>query len=66
MGYEKVGIIPYHMCFPKGRKEGKANNGKPPPPGSDPDDLWRDTLIYTMTWERWNEVGGVIAELMNR
>lgn len=53
MGFENVGMIPWHMRFVKGRLNGKAGNGRVPPPGSDPEDLWRDTLSFSLAWDRW-------------
>ncbi|OOQ90675.1 hypothetical protein PEBR_03184 [Penicillium brasilianum] len=53
MGFERVGVVPWHMRFVKGKKRAKTGNGKSLPPGSDPDDLWRDTLDYSLSWERW-------------
>lgn len=57
MGYEKVGVIPYHFYFPLGRRMAKVGNGKALPPGSDADDLWRDTVVYTMSWDLWEQSG---------
>lgn len=55
MGHEKVGVIPYHFRFPLGSRYGKEGNGKPLPPGGDPDDLWRDTIIYSLSWDVWED-----------
>lgn len=55
LGFEKVGIIPWHWRFINGKSEGKIGNGKPPPPGSDPEDVWRDTCIYSVSWDLWEE-----------
>ncbi|KAJ5796534.1 uncharacterized protein N7518_005074 [Penicillium psychrosexuale] len=53
MGFEKIGIIPWHMRFVKGKIYGKIGNGRELPPGGDPEDLWRDTLSLTLGWDRW-------------
>ncbi|KKY33778.1 putative gnat family [Diaporthe ampelina] len=53
MGFEKVGRIPYHMKFPLGKRYGKLGNGRPVPPGSHPDDVWRDSLYYSLSWDVW-------------
>lgn len=53
LGYQKVGVIPYHMKFPLGRTKGKQGNEKPLPPGSDRNDLWRDTVYYSLSWDVW-------------
>lgn len=55
MGFEKVGMIPYHMKFPLGERYGKLGNGKALPPGSHPDDVWRDSFYYSLSWDVWKE-----------
>lgn len=55
MGFEKVGRIPYHMKFPLGKRHGKLGNGKPLPPGSHPDDVWRDSFYYSLSWDVWED-----------
>lgn len=57
MGYERVGVIPYHVRFPKGRLLGKVGNGRALPPGADPDDLWRDTMVFSLSWDVWEREG---------
>lgn len=67
LGYQKVGVIPYHMKFPRGRSTGKVGNGKPLLPGSHPDDLWRDTVCYTLSWDVWEaETQWTVENAMNR
>jgi RimJ/RimL family protein N-acetyltransferase len=53
MGFEKIGVVPWHMRFVKGKIRAKTGNGKDLPPGNDPEDLWRDTIDYSLSWERW-------------
>lgn len=53
LGFEKVGLVPWAWRFARGKAKGKVGNGKPLPPGSDPDDVWRDTLVYTLGWDVW-------------
>ncbi|KAJ5776099.1 uncharacterized protein N7511_001110 [Penicillium nucicola] len=55
MGFVQVGMIPWHMRFVKGKINGKIGNGKALPPGSDPDDLWRDTLSFSLGWDMWRD-----------
>lgn len=55
LGFEKVGLIPWHWRYVKGKVRGKIGNGKPPPPGSDPEDVWRDSLTYTLGWDLWEK-----------
>ncbi|CAN8096785.1 unnamed protein product [Discula destructiva] len=67
LGYQKVGMIPYHMNFPLGKRTGKVGNGKPLPPGSHPDDLWRDTLYYSLSWDLWDaEARSMVEKAMTR
>jgi RimJ/RimL family protein N-acetyltransferase len=55
MGFVQVGMIPWHMRFVKGKINGKYGNGKELPPGSDPEDLWRDTLSFSLGWDMWRD-----------
>lgn len=66
MGFEEVGVVPYHYRFARGRKMGKVGNGRALPPGSDPEDLWRDSILYSMSWERWAEVRERVEVAMSR
>lgn len=67
MGFEKVGRIPYHMKFPLGKRHGKLGNGKPLPPGSHPDDVWRDTFYYSLSWDVWeDEARDKVEKAMSR
>lgn len=62
MGFEMVGRIPYHMKFPLGKRHGKLGNGKPLPPGSHPDDVWRDSFYYSLSWDVWEQEAREKAE----
>ncbi|KAJ5466982.1 hypothetical protein N7475_004734 [Penicillium sp. IBT 31633x] len=53
MGFERIGIIPWHMRFVKGKLTGKQGNGKALPAGADPEDVWRDTLTLSLAWDQW-------------
>ncbi|KAJ5317146.1 hypothetical protein PENANT_c029G07238 [Penicillium antarcticum] len=55
MGFVQVGMIPWHMRFVNGKVNGKVGNGKELPPGSDSDDLWRDTLSFSLGWDMWRD-----------
>lgn len=67
MGYERVGVIPYHFRFPKGKLLGKVGNGRALPPGADPDDLWRDTMVLSLSWDLWEkEAKGKVRRAMDR
>lgn len=64
IGFLEVGVIPYHMRFVLGKRNGKVGSGKPSPPGSDPDDLWRDTQLYSMSWDQWEAGSRAKMEVM--
>jgi RimJ/RimL family protein N-acetyltransferase len=67
MGFERVGVTRWHMRFPKGAVKGKVGNGRGLPPRSDPEDLWRDTVELSLSWEEW--LGGgdqKVRKVMNR
>ncbi|KAJ5153000.1 uncharacterized protein N7482_009478 [Penicillium canariense] len=53
MGFEKIGIVPWHMRFVKGKLHAKTGNGRSLPPGSDPQDVWRDSIDYSLSWDWW-------------
>lgn len=53
MGFRMNGVIPWHVRFVKGRLKGKIGNGRPLPPGSDPEDVWRDSALLSISWEEW-------------
>jgi RimJ/RimL family protein N-acetyltransferase len=62
MGFEKVGMTPWHMRFVKGRLNGKIGNGKDLPPGGDAEDLWRDTFSFSLAWDRWENAARAMTE----
>lgn len=67
MGFAKVGVIPYHMKLPRGRQAGKVGNGKPLMPGDGPDDVWRDTVLYSLSWDLWEaQARMTVADAMAR
>ncbi|KAJ4002742.1 hypothetical protein NW752_009394 [Fusarium irregulare] len=51
--FDMVGTTPWHMRYVQGKRRSKIGNGKEIPPGSDPEDLWRDTVNYSLAWDRW-------------
>lgn len=53
MGFERVGVVPWHIRFVKGKLRGKIGNGRDLPPDCDPEDVWRDTVNYCLAWDRW-------------
>lgn len=55
LGFVKTGVTTWHMRFPKGALKGKIGNGRALPHGSDHDDVWRDTVELSMSWEDWRD-----------
>ncbi|KAJ5797851.1 uncharacterized protein N7503_007147 [Penicillium pulvis] len=53
MEFERIGVTKWHMRFNKGAINGKVGHGRGLPPGSDPEDLWRDTVELSLSWEDW-------------
>lgn len=66
MGFVEVGTVEYHYRYKLGRRSGKVGNGKAMPPGCDPDDLWRDSKLFSMTWEQWGLARERVEEAMKR
>ncbi|KAF4470040.1 Acyl- N-acyltransferase [Fusarium albosuccineum] len=55
MRFVMVGTTPWHVRYVKGKRRAKIENGKELPPDSDPEDLWRDTVNFSLLWDRWEE-----------
>ncbi|KAF9875564.1 GNAT family protein [Colletotrichum karsti] len=67
MGFREEGIRRWHRLFPRGRLQGKIGNGRPLPPGSDPDDIWRDSVLLGLCWDDWlEEAASKVQEAMDR
>lgn len=67
LGFKHEGLTRWDVFFEKGRLNHKVGNGKPLPPGSHPDDLWRDTVTLSHCWDDWAEGGREKVEaVMNR
>ncbi|KAF6843847.1 GNAT family protein [Colletotrichum musicola] len=67
MGFREEGIRRWHRLFPRGRLRGKIGNGRPLPPGSDPDDIWRDSISLALCWDDWLEgAAAKVQEEMGR
>ncbi|KAJ5538328.1 hypothetical protein N7494_007807 [Penicillium frequentans] len=64
MGFERIGVTKWHMRFIKGAIMGKVGHGRGLPPGSDPEDLWRDTVELSLSWEDWLGGGEEKARLV--
>ncbi|UNI17723.1 hypothetical protein JDV02_004044 [Purpureocillium takamizusanense] len=55
LGFREVGVIRYERLLRDGVARGKIGNGRPPPPGTTDGDLWRDVVVYEMTWDEWQQ-----------
>ncbi|KAK5654218.1 hypothetical protein OQA88_7393 [Cercophora sp. LCS_1] len=55
LGFGLIGVVRYERVFKDGKRKGKVGNGRPAPPGSGPDDLFRDLEMYAMYWDAWVE-----------
>ena len=53
MGFKHEGTLKYDRRFKQGKLHSKVGNGRPLPPGSDENDLWRDTLVFGLCWDDW-------------
>lgn len=53
LGFQETATIEYEKCLQNGVARGKIGNGKPQPPGTAAGDLWRDIVIFSMTWKGW-------------
>ncbi|KAF0327329.1 GNAT family [Colletotrichum asianum] len=67
MGFREEGVRRWHRLIPKGRLQGKIGNGEPLPPGSDPDDIWRHSVLLALCWDSWLEgAAGQVQQAMDR
>lgn len=56
MGFKKEGVLRWDRVFYGGGSKGKQGNGKQVPKG-DGEDLGRDTVVYSICWDDWEEGG---------
>ncbi|EPQ53104.1 acyl-CoA N-acyltransferase [Gloeophyllum trabeum ATCC 11539] len=58
LGFRKEGVLRWAQRFEDGRRRGKVGNGKEQPRGrGGEDDLARDTVLYSLCWDDWEEGG---------
>lgn len=55
MGFRLEGILRWDRVFAQGRSKGKEGHGRDLPPGTNPDDLGRDTVMYSLCWDDWEQ-----------
>lgn len=67
MGFRLEGILRWDRVFANGRPQGKQSNGRDLPPDADADDLGRDTAIYSLCWDDWEQGGrDAVQAIMDR
>ena len=57
MGFESEGVMRWHKIFKDGVARGKVGNGRGTPEGAEEGDLGRDTAIYRLCWDDWEDTG---------
>lgn len=55
MGFRLEGILRWDRVFAQGRSTGKVGNGRDLPPGANADDFGRDTAMYSLCWDDWEQ-----------
>lgn len=53
LGFQETATIEYEKCLQNGVTRGKVGNGRPVPPATAAGDVWRDVVIFSMTWNDW-------------
>lgn len=55
MGFRFEGVLRWDRIFAQGRLNGKEGNKRGLPPGANADDLGRDTVMYSLCWDDWEQ-----------
>ena len=66
MGFQFEGIMRWERVFRDAVKNVKASNGKDVPKGANEQHLGRDTAMYAMCWDDWENGGRKKVEEMMR
>lgn len=53
LDFQETATVEYEKCIQNGVERGKIGNGKEKPPGTAAGDVWRDIIIFSMTWKDW-------------
>ncbi|KAJ6786746.1 hypothetical protein PWT90_02002 [Aphanocladium album] len=61
VGFNSIGVIPWQGVIENGVARNKVGNGRGPTPRSNPGDLWRDVLMFCITWDEWESEKREIA-----
>lgn len=57
MGFRKEGVLRWDQVFHGGKAKGKMGNGQPMPPSGKEEDLGRDTVLFSLCWDDWEQGG---------
>lgn len=57
MGFEKEGVLRWDRVFHRGKANGKVGNGRRVPPGGNEGDFGRDTVVFGLCWDDWEQGG---------
>lgn len=67
MRFRLEGILRWDRVFAQGRTLGKTGHGRDLPPGANADDLGRDTVMYSLCWDDWEQgAREAVQAIMNR
>ncbi|KAJ4164609.1 hypothetical protein LMH87_006276 [Akanthomyces muscarius] len=53
VGFGEIGTIPYQRVIKNGMARNKMGNGRRLAPRAQAGDLWRDVVMFCITWEEW-------------
>lgn len=57
MGFRKEGVLRWDRVFHGGKASGKVGNGQPMPRSGKEEDLGRDTVLFSLCWDDWEQGG---------
>lgn len=57
MGFQKEGVLRWNTVFYNSTFRGKVGNGRSMPHWGEEKDLSRDTVVYSMCWDDWENGG---------
>ncbi|KAI9783931.1 MAG: hypothetical protein M1839_002876 [Geoglossum umbratile] len=58
MGFRREGLLRWDRVFHGGKAKGKAGNDREDPRGGNGEHLGRDTAIFSLCWDDWEQGGG--------
>lgn len=67
MGFRFEAVLRWDRVFKDGKRLGKVGNGRALPGGAQEGDLGRDTVVYAICWDEWEEGGReTVREVLER